>query len=246
MGLSSRSEDLIADARDWARNTGVLFPHGARLVDRLADALEVAEKRATEAEAELLYETRTKEAALAGLGRYEKLLQKVEAERDAALAVIEKVRELLGDLDLDSSRITAPGTAWGSLLREAREALNSPPADELAMSPEHVKETAESLHFPAEPAVQVEPTEIQVRDALEAYLNHDGRLRDAMRAALRFVAVGDGEAPPWGDDRTCPTCGEPDLPLQDSTPPGLSFISHCGGAWARGPIKTTAPEGGRR
>lgn len=37
-----RSEDLIAEARDWARNTGALFPHGARLVDRLADALEDA------------------------------------------------------------------------------------------------------------------------------------------------------------------------------------------------------------
>lgn len=44
-------ERLIADARDWARDMRELFPldgtvrDDARLVDRLADALEVAEKR---------------------------------------------------------------------------------------------------------------------------------------------------------------------------------------------------------
>ncbi len=51
-----------------------------------------------------------------------------------------------------------------------------------------------------------------------------------------FVVVGNGEAPPWGDDRTCPICGEPDLPLEDSVPPMLHFISHCGKSWLRGRI----------
>jgi hypothetical protein len=52
-----------------------------------------------------------------------------------------------------------------------------------------------------------------------------------------FVVVGNGEQPPWGDDRSCPICGVEDLPLQDSIPPRLTFISHCGHSWVRGPIK---------
>lgn len=51
-----------------------------------------------------------------------------------------------------------------------------------------------------------------------------------------FAVVGDGEDPPWGDDRTCPECGEPDLPLLPSDPPMLTYIKHCGKAWVRGPI----------
>ncbi len=52
-----------------------------------------------------------------------------------------------------------------------------------------------------------------------------------------FVVIGDGENPPWGNDRSCPTCGVKDLPLRDSDPPLLSYISHCGKTWVRGPIK---------
>lgn len=54
----------------------------------------------------------------------------------------------------------------------------------------------------------------------------------------RYVAVGRDELPPWGDDRSCPTCGEPELPLRATTGGSivLHFISHCGGTWMRGPI----------
>jgi hypothetical protein len=53
-----------------------------------------------------------------------------------------------------------------------------------------------------------------------------------------FVVIGHGEPVPWGDDydRICPQCGEKDLPLLDSVPPGLHYIEHCGGVWMRGPI----------
>lgn len=47
------------------------------------------------------------------------------AERDSLTATVERARGLLGELDLDSGRVTAPGTAWGSILREARDALDS-------------------------------------------------------------------------------------------------------------------------
>lgn len=58
-----------------------------------------------------------------------------------------------------------------------------------------------------------------------------------------FVVVGNGEKPPWGDDRDCPECGEPDLPLLGSEPPGLTYIKHCDKAWLRGPIRLTSPPG---
>lgn len=59
---------------------------------------------------------------------------------------------------------------------------------------------------------------------------------------LPFVAIGHSEVPPWGNDCTCPTCGEPDLPLKDSVPPVLTYIAHCGGVWVRGPIRLRSAE----
>lgn len=71
-----------------------------------------------------------------------------------------------------------------------------------------------------------------------------------------FVAVGADEYddPPWGGDRSCPLCGEKDLPLQrstttDKTDPDapdivLQYISHCGQSWLRGPILRETPRGG--
>jgi hypothetical protein len=54
---------------------------------------------------------------------------------------------------------------------------------------------------------------------------------------IPFVVIGHGEDPPWIDlDNSCPTCGEPDLPLLDSVPPGISYIQHCDGVWVRGPL----------
>lgn len=53
-----------------------------------------------------------------------------------------------------------------------------------------------------------------------------------------FVAIGNGEDPPWIDlPLTCPECGAGPLPLRDSEPPGLTFISHCDKSWLRGPIR---------
>lgn len=44
--------------------------------------------------------------------------------------VIAKAFALLNELDLDSGKVTAPGTAWGSILREVKELLSvSPPAE---------------------------------------------------------------------------------------------------------------------
>jgi hypothetical protein len=67
---------------------------------------------------------------------------------------------------------------------------------------------------------------------------------------IPFVVVDDGDDPPWGHDRTCPRCGQTDLPLQASetisaTGPRalglvLHYISHCGGTWLRGPIGRSA------
>ena len=63
-----------------------------------------------------------------------------------------------------------------------------------------------------------------------------------------MTAIGAGETPPWVHlPLTCPICGEPDLPLHDSTAPNgapgsLSYIKHCGRAWARGPIHTKENE----
>lgn len=58
----------------------------------------------------------------------------------------------------------------------------------------------------------------------------------SLQGVVPFVAVGAGEAPPWGDDRRCPKCGAGPLELQDSKPPGLHFIKHCDQVWLRGPI----------
>ena len=63
-----------------------------------------------------------------------------------------------------------------------------------------------------------------------------------------MTAIGTGESPPWaGLPLTCPVCGEGPLPLHRSTSedgkPGLlSYIKHCGRAWARGPIHTKENE----
>ncbi len=52
-----------------------------------------------------------------------------------------------------------------------------------------------------------------------------------------FVAIANGEAAPWEHlPNDCPICGEKNLPLQQSEPPLLQFISHCGGTWVRGPM----------
>jgi hypothetical protein len=50
-----------------------------------------------------------------------------------------------------------------------------------------------------------------------------------------FVAIGAGERAPWADEPlTCPKCGAGPLPLLNSDPPGLTFITHCGESWLRG------------
>lgn len=52
-----------------------------------------------------------------------------------------------------------------------------------------------------------------------------------------FVAIGEGEEAPWANlDLSCPDCGGNPLPLEDSNPPGLSFIHcpMCDGTWLRG------------
>lgn len=52
---------------------------------------------------------------------------------------------------------------------------------------------------------------------------------------LPYVAIGAGERAPWADlDLNCPVCGEGPLELQESNPPGLTFIKHCGKTWLRG------------
>lgn len=59
-----------------------------------------------------------------------------------------------------------------------------------------------------------------------------------------FVMIGAGERAPWADEPlTCPECGQENLPLKDSDPPGLQFISHCGKSWARGNVDFDALTG---
>jgi hypothetical protein len=63
-----------------------------------------------------------------------------------------------------------------------------------------------------------------------------------MEEETPFVMVDDMNNPPWGDDRTCPECGERNIPLSEATSDSgsgiiLTFIAHCGGAWMRGPIR---------
>jgi hypothetical protein len=63
----------------------------------------------------------------------------------------------------------------------------------------------------------------------------------AMSGEVPFVVIGYGEQPPWAHlDNSCPICGERDLPLAWTKPPLLSFISHCGQLWARGPLNRDA------
>lgn len=56
---------------------------------------------------------------------------------------------------------------------------------------------------------------------------------------IPFVAIGAGEPAPWADlPLSCPNCGGDDLPLRESTPPGLHYITcpQCNGMWLRGEI----------
>lgn len=49
-----------------------------------------------------------------------------------------------------------------------------------------------------------------------------------------FVSIGKGEKAPWADlDLTCPACGA-ECELQQSDPPGLTYITHCGKSYLRG------------
>lgn len=60
--------------------------------------------------------------------------------------------------------------------------------------------------------------------------------RDESNSEVPFVAVGVGEEAPWAHESlNCPDCGDGPLELQDSDPPGLSYISHCSKSWLRGP-----------
>ena len=55
-----------------------------------------------------------------------------------------------------------------------------------------------------------------------------------------YLAIGNGEKVPWSNDRSCPTCGEKDLPLLSATSGTervtLHYIKHCDGQWLRGPM----------
>jgi len=63
------------------------------------------------------------------------------------------------------------------------------------------------------------------------------RIRKFTDVATPFVAIGHGEKAPWSDlPNTCPVCGA-ECELQDSDPPGLQYISHCGKTWLRGEVK---------
>lgn len=77
----------------------------------------------------------------------------------------------------------------------------------------------------------------RIRPADQRYYTPEKDDRGPMSSDESIVMVGNGELAPWGNDRTCPICGEADLPLQDSVPPMLTFIQHCGETWLRGPIR---------
>lgn len=101
---------LIEDAR-----SGKLGTDGDAM-RYLADAVEslVAEEQ---------YQRRTKDAALAGLGRYEKRLQKVEAERDALRAENDNLRG--PDSDQRDALITDPLIRQIQALRAQLDSIRS-------------------------------------------------------------------------------------------------------------------------
>lgn len=150
MATTHRSDDLIAEARGYLEVVYASMPDpsvarelvesgavgggtGVSLVARLADALEAAEARAAEAEAEmharelhhfeveqdLAAERAGREVERQMLGNVPVLVAGLEAERDAALAVIEKARACVGDVT----------EQWKPLV--IADALSSVPADVL-------------------------------------------------------------------------------------------------------------------
>lgn len=93
-------------------------------------------------------------------------LEVMTAQRDALAATLERVRSRLGELDLDSGRVTAPGTAWGSILREALALASAPPV---------------SRPLPDREALAAIETAPVVSDDTEweytvGFVNHDGRV----------------------------------------------------------------------
>lgn len=87
---------------------------------RLERELAVERTRADEAETiiERLRDAHDKD--MSRLVEFTEGRTDAEAESARLREVIERVHGLLSDLDLDSGKTTAPGTAWGSILREAR------------------------------------------------------------------------------------------------------------------------------
>lgn len=117
-----QNEDLIAYARDHADALRHVFPNDSevrddtRLIDRLADALEAVIANRDEFR-----------AAWNVLGFK---IDRLEDERDAALAVIEKARDVVrpgSSVPLGVSE----ARHWDRLLAESHRILSSVPADVL-------------------------------------------------------------------------------------------------------------------
>lgn len=115
--------ELIAEARQLGRHSSVSAPEHANMLGRLADALEAAEKRAdqVEATAEHLHDEDTREIVA------------LTQERDAALAVIEKVRAYAESIPRTRDRDVNPGLSNRSWLtaQDVLGILASAPADAL-------------------------------------------------------------------------------------------------------------------
>lgn len=115
------NKELIAEARQAVLSMDYARAYQYGLVGRLADALEESERERDGA----LRAMNTHSCGESAEASYRRTL-KAEAERDTLAATLERVRSLLGELDLDSGRVTAPGTAWGSILREALALASAP------------------------------------------------------------------------------------------------------------------------
>lgn len=80
-------------------------------------------------------------------------------------------------------------------------------------------------------------------DAIASFFDHELKVRAVIeehadtgdKPEPPMVVLTPGEPAPWADlSLNCPICGEGPLPLRDSDPPGLTYISHCGQSWLRG------------
>ena len=117
---------LVAEARTIAAHSAVSLPEHADCLTRLADALEAAEARVKEIEAQLANAKAGWGSALRIVNSGNEIIKQVGAERDAATAAVERVRAL------ETFSITDSYPAWTAVDHDdLRAALDGAPEPEV-------------------------------------------------------------------------------------------------------------------